>query len=55
MKPSDRWTISLCAFHHRQQHDIGEIAFEDKYSICLSELAKEFARRSPHWQKLSQM
>lgn len=52
LKPSDRWTISLCAGHHRQQHDIGEQAFEHRHGIDLSALAEEFWRRSPIRLKL---
>jgi Putative HNHc nuclease len=48
MKPSDQWVISLCANHHREQHQIGEIAFEQRYSLDLVTLAQEFARRSPY-------
>ena len=47
LKPSDRWTISLCMFHRREQHALGERTFEAKYDIDLLELAQEFARRSP--------
>jgi len=47
LKPSDRWTISLCRSHHLEQHEIGEPAFEAKYELSLRELAKEFVRRSP--------
>lgn len=55
LKPSDKWTISLCELHHREQHRIGEKAFEAKYSLDLVALAREFARRSPHRFKLRQM
>lgn len=51
-KPSDKWVVSLCSEHHREQHAIGESAFEKRHGICLRELATLFARRSPHWQKL---
>jgi hypothetical protein len=47
LKPSDRWVISLCRVHHREQHEIGEAAFEEKYSIRLKDLAQEFTQRSP--------
>ena len=47
LKPSDRWAISLCSHHHREQHQVGEAAFEKRYRINLYELACEFARRSP--------
>jgi hypothetical protein len=52
LKPSDRWAISLCAYHHREQHTVGERAFGEKYSLDLVRLATEFARRSPFWRKL---
>jgi hypothetical protein len=55
IKPSDKWTISLCGFHHREQHRIGERAFERRHAIDLMALAREFARRSPYWLKLLQM
>ena len=48
LKPSDKWVISLCEFHHREQHRRGERAFEAKHSIDLIGLAKEFANRSPY-------
>lgn len=48
MKPSDRWCISLCREHHREQHQMGECAFEAKYNLELCSLAGEFARRSPY-------
>jgi hypothetical protein len=47
LKPSDKWTISLCQFHHLEQHTLGEAAFEAKHDVDLRELAREFARRSP--------
>ena len=48
LKPSDRWTVSLCRYHHKEQHRIGERAFERRHNVDLYELAMEFARRSPH-------
>src|SRR5689334_11704491 len=30
IKPSDKWFLSLCVFHHREQHHIGEGRFEKK-------------------------
>lgn len=47
LKPSDKWTISLCRFHHLEQHEEGERTFEAKYDLNLVDLAIEFARRSP--------
>ena len=55
LKPSDIWTISLCEYHHREQHRIGELRFERKDSMDLVALAKEFAQRSPHLLKLARM
>lgn len=52
LKPSDRWCISLCSYHHGEQHRIGEGRFESKYELDLLRLSTEFARRSPHWPKL---
>lgn len=51
-KPSDRWTISLCWRHHREQHELGEKGFELKHDLDLAALAAEFARRSPHRDRL---
>lgn len=52
LKPSDRWTVSLCREHHADQHRIGEAAFEKCYEIDLRALAEAFARASPHWRQL---
>ena len=52
LKPSDRWVISLCSFHHAEQHLIGEQEFERRYHLDLVGLAEEFCSRSPHWSKL---
>ena len=52
LKPSDRWSISLCREHHIEQHAMGEMAFEGRYGIDLRELAELFARQSPHRLKL---
>ena len=52
LKPSDGWTISLCRFHHAEQHRIGEPAFELRYGIDLLDLASAFARLSPHRDRL---
>ena len=48
LKPSDKWTVSLCQVHHLEQHQIGEEAFEAKHDLSLIELAAEFAKRSPY-------
>ena len=52
LKPSDKWTVSLCQDHHLEQHEIGEPMFEAKYDLNLLELATEFARRSPHRNRI---
>ena len=48
LKPSDWWVVSLCSYHHREQHLLGESPFELKYGLELLELAVRFARLSPH-------
>jgi hypothetical protein len=48
LKPSDRWSISLCYHHHAEQHRIGEAAFERRHNLDLRSLAETFASRSPH-------
>ena len=51
LKPSDRWCVSLCRYHHAEQHQLGEAAFEKKHGIDLVDLAQRFARLSPHWRR----
>ncbi|MES2326181.1 MAG: putative HNHc nuclease [Pseudomonadota bacterium] len=51
LKPSDKWTVSLCQHHHLEQHEIGEARFEARYDLNLIDLAREFARRSPYLQR----
>jgi len=55
LKPSDRWCISLCQRHHHEQHRVGERAFEVRHGICLVDLARAFAARSPHWRRLQEI
>lgn len=55
LRPSDKWVISLCVFHHAQQHRLGEKRFECLHRLDLASLAQEFARRSPHWRDLQQL
>jgi len=52
IKPSDRWTVSLCRDCHATQHRIGEGPFERANGINLKALASEFFRKSPHRFKL---
>jgi len=54
-KTSDRWVISLCAFHHREQHATGERRFEDKYEINLKSLACAYARRLTYWHRIMEV
>lgn len=46
IKPPDWQTVSLCQFHHRQQHAIGHIEFDARYAIDSLKLAREFALAS---------
>jgi len=52
LKPSDKWVISLCSAHHREQHQLGEREFERRHGLDLVELANEFARVSPQRKRL---
>ena len=54
VKPSDRWTISLCRDHHSEQHR-GDQTFEAKYGIDCLALSIEFMKASPHRIKLETM
>ena len=53
-KPHDRWCISLCAMHHRIQHNMGEFSFEKEYEIDMKALAREFAAASPYARELAE-
>lgn len=55
LKPTDDWTISLCQEHHSEQHRLGEGPFECEHKIDMKALAREFAKASPHKQKLRQL
>ncbi len=50
LKPHDKWVVSLCMKHHREQHR-ADLTFERKYKIDTRELAIEFAAKSPHRSK----
>jgi hypothetical protein len=54
IKPSDRWTVSLCRDCHTRQHQIGEASFEKERGINLKALAEAFFKASPHRGKLEQ-
>ena len=48
LKPHDRHCVPLCSTHHREQHNIGEDAFEKKYGFRMAICAERLARMSPH-------
>lgn len=52
LKPSDKWTISLCKDCHARQHAMGEATFEQAYGVKMKSLAEAFFRASPHRSKL---
>lgn len=52
MKPSDKWTISLCKDCHTEQHAVGEASFQAAYGINMKALAEAFYKASPHRGKL---
>ena len=52
MKPSDCWVIPLCTEHHREQHRIGEAAFEKKHRLNLKGSAEEMAGKSPYLRRM---
>jgi hypothetical protein len=54
IKPSDKWCIPLCPEHHREQHQMGEPAFERKYNFVMKALAAELWNASPHRRKFEQ-
>jgi hypothetical protein len=48
LKPSDCWVVPICAGGHRLQHQIGEAAFETRFSINMKSLAEKLWRASKH-------
>ena len=51
VKPSDCWTLPLCSFHHRDQHRIGEPAFERLHGVKMKDTAAALWAKSPHRKK----
>jgi len=47
IKPADWHGISLCDACHREQHQIGQPAFERRHGIDMAALAEAFVRASP--------
>lgn len=54
LKPSDCFVIPLCAEGHREQHQIGEAAFETKYQIKMRVIADKLWSLSKHRLKYQQ-
>ena len=54
VKPSDCHTVPLCNWHHAEQHQIGESAFELKYSVTLIDCAAHYWQMSPHRHRYEQ-
>lgn len=50
-KPSDRFTLPICADHHREQHNIGEAAFERRHKISMRQIADKLWDISPARKK----
>jgi len=48
IKAHDKFTVSLCLYHHAEQHKLGYGSFNVKYGLYLPALAQEFAVKSPH-------
>jgi len=48
IKPSDKWTVPLCAAHHQELHDHGARSFEARYGLDLKAVAESLAISSPH-------
>lgn len=55
IKPTDDWVISLCKSHHEEQHRMGEPPFDKKHGISMRDLARAFAKASPHKPKLMKL
>lgn len=47
LKSHDWFGVSLCAYHHDEQHKKGFETFLARYQIDLWKIAAEFARNSP--------
>lgn len=52
IKPSDHYTYPACSKAHREQHTIGEPAFERKYGVNLRATADRLWQLSPARKKL---
>lgn len=54
IKPADWFVVGLCRRHHREQHDIGQKRFENKYDINLMALAKIYVDFTPDFEMVSE-
>lgn len=48
MKVGDDRTVSLCALHHADVHNVGQTIFEKTYDVNLEKTAAELWAKSPH-------
>lgn len=55
IKPSDEWTIPLCAAHHRLLHSDGEPRFAAAHGLNLKAIAERLAAQSPALRRLAHM
>lgn len=47
LKPPDWFLVPMCHWHHVEQHQHGQPAFERKYGLALLTLAAHYASISP--------
>lgn len=52
VKPGDDWTFPACAHHHREQHEIGQPAFESRHGLSLERECERLARASAYIRKI---
>ena len=46
-KVADRWAIPLCSKHHRMQHTIGWVSFQERYFFGAPGIAQTYWQRWP--------
>jgi hypothetical protein len=54
-KPDDWNTVSLCQYHHVEQHRIGEPTFWARVGRCEQALIAEFIKASPKRHEIEQI
>lgn len=47
-KPGDNWTFPCCGAHHREQHQVGEGAFQIRHNLDLDLICRHYAGLSPY-------